>query len=107
MAPAFHDLLSGISPETGYPADFADLATGAYDQDFASSNAKIAALEEENAALSAALQEQKVINYDLMASGNNAAAAAEPPAEGDEGDEDIDPEDVQIDDLFKPKTEEN
>lgn len=105
MAPAFHDMLSGISPETGYPDNFAEIATGAYDEDFSASNAKIAALSEENAALAAELQLQKVINYDLMAAGATAAPTEtdpEAPAEDEDN-----PEDVEIDDLFKPKSKED
>lgn len=101
--PTFHDLLSGISPETGYPDDFPALATAAYDDDFSSVNAKVAELTAERDTLAAELQAQKVINYDLMASGvNSVDADAEPPTDND-GDES--PEYIDIDDLFKPKSE--
>lgn len=103
--PALDDLLSGISPETGYPDDFVSLATSARDDDFAAANAKIAALEEELAATVDALNAQKVVNYDLMASAastENVETGNTGESEGDESD----PEDIQIEDLFTKSEEE-
>ena len=96
--PMLNDLLSGISPETGYPDDFVELATSAYDQDTAAANAKIADLTVQLEAAQAELQIQKVINYDLMAS------AATTPAEdvaADDSDDEPDSESITTDDLFK------
>lgn len=98
----FNDLLSGISPETGYPDDFIELATGAYDQDTAAANAKIAELSAQLEAAQAELQTQKVINYDLMAAAASVPVEGEEPATvEDEQPDDDNPDD--IDSLFESK----
>ena len=96
--PMLNDLLSGISPETGYPDDFIELATSAYDQDTAAANAKIADLTAQLEAAQAELQIQKVINYDLMASAATTSAEDEPE---DDSDDEPDSESITTDDLFK------
>ena len=97
--PMLNDLLSGISPETGYPDDFVELATSAYDQDTAAANAKIADLTAQLEAAQAELQIQKVINYDLMASA--ATTSVEEDAPEDDSDDEPDSESITTDDLFK------
>lgn len=98
--PAFDELLTGISPETGYPDDFLDLARGAYEADTSSANAVIADLEGKLADALSQLQEQKVVNYDLM----RAAAPVEESGDaGADSDQEDDGESApeSYDDLFK------
>lgn len=103
MAPAFHDYMSGISPETGWPDTARDDLTSAYESDFGGITAKVSQLEAENTALRDELNTQKVINYDLMSRPDPVAeAAAEEPAPDpdDNPDDSDDSEDADINKLY-------
>lgn len=69
----FHDVIGGVNPDDGFPDDFIDKLSSAYDEDFSGSTAKVQQLtdtlaEKENAIsdMSNQLNTSKAANYDLL-----------------------------------------